>query len=57
MLVKFFGVSIGDIKDVDDNLVLGLDIFRGSVGGKEVIVLRDIGCLIVFVYSCLVEKE
>ncbi|XP_052713999.1 uncharacterized protein LOC128187632 [Crassostrea angulata] len=56
-LVKLPGVSTGDTKDVDDNSVPGLDISRGSVGGKEATVLRDTGCSTVFVHSRLVEKE
>lgn len=56
-LVKLPGVSTGDTKDVDDNSIPGLDISRGSVGGKEATVLRDTGCSTVFVHSRLVEKE
>lgn len=57
MLVKLPGIRTGDTKDVDDNSVPGLDISRGTVGGKEATVLRDNGCSTVFVHSRLVEKE
>lgn len=57
LLVKLPGISTGDTKDVDDNSVPGLDISKGTVGGKEATVLRDTGCSTVFVHSRLVEKE
>lgn len=56
-LVKLPEIRTGDTKVVDDNSVPGLDISRGTVGGKEATVLGDNGCSTVFVHSRLVEKE
>ena len=54
--VKLPGVSPETKYEVDAKSVPGLDISKGTVGGKNATVLRDTGCSTVFVHSRLVNE-
>lgn len=57
MVVKLFGVLVIDEFSFEICCELGLDLVSGEVGEKVVLVLRDIGCFIVFVNSKLVLDD